>query len=92
MKIMPESPQEKASLLIMGAVGILLLAVLLVGVDYKEVRDRSNMIPTMDHRIGSVEESIKEASKEQTRAVRELSAAVIRLEQTIIRMEERQHR
>lgn len=79
---MPQETQ-KSSLILAGAIALVLGSVMLVGVDYTETRQRAATVPLNTQRITAVEISIREASREQTQATKELSIAVQELRETI---------
>lgn len=85
-------PQEtkNSSLILAGAIALVLGSVLLVGVDYTETRERASNVPLNTQRIEYIETSIKRASREQTMATKELSLAVQELRETIVGIKAKQ--
>lgn len=79
---MPQDTKNP-SLILAGAIALVLGSVLLVGVDYTETRERASMVPLNEQRISAVEITMREASREQTAATKELSRAVQDLRETI---------
>lgn len=77
---------KQPALILTGAIALILGSVLLVGVDYRETRERAAVVPLNTQRIQSVEIAIKDGAKRQAEATDNLTQAVQELRETIAEM------
>lgn len=83
---MATTDEKKAGTLFAGAIALVLFCVTIVGLDYRETRERAAVVPLNSQRIGLVEDNFKAATSEQAAATRELSGAVGDLREAIAEM------